>query len=56
MEELIQVNAMKLYSIFICYKCKFPYFGGENVCNVDEEDGIDPSSERLCSKVYPTKI
>ena len=44
--------AMKLYSIYICYDCNKPYFGGENECNVDdqeEENKIDPS-ERLCLK------
>ena len=43
--------AMKIYSIFICFNCKKPYFGGDNKCADPIDDGsiIDPK-ERLCSQ------
>eukprot|EP01083_Nonionella_stella_P181847 652682_1 len=41
--------AIKLYSCFICFECKNPYYGGLNDCGGGFlEDKIDPK-ERLCS-------
>lgn len=39
---------MKLYSCFICFQCKRPYYGGLNDCGGALEDHINPK-ERLCS-------
>ena len=37
--------AMKLYSIFICFKCQQPYYGGLNNCIDDEKENEDDDND-----------
>jgi len=39
--------AMHRFSYFPCFKCKKPYFGGEKVCEANNDDKFDPA-ELVC--------
>ena len=66
-EILIKFNknridyAMKIYSFYICFKCKKPYYGGLNKCDDDDDDDDDDDkhivnpSNRLCNSCIPIK-
>ena len=48
--------AMKQYAFFLCYKCKQPYFFGDNNCGDNEEKLNNDIQSRLCQKCEKEKI
>jgi E3 ubiquitin-protein ligase MYCBP2 len=40
--------ALYRFSYFLCHKCKKPYFGGEKVCEANNQEDFNPE-ELVCS-------
>jgi len=45
--------ALAIYSYYMCYKCKKPYFGGLKKCGQEQNKEDFDEKELICSEHFP---
>lgn len=48
--------AMSIYSYYMCFKCKKPYFGGQKKCGQEQNKDDFDEKQLVCADCCPVKL